>query len=99
MRCDSRAVRQPAGCLREAGPPSARLWVLAVLMLSFVPLARAWSDIKQVRSGRRRARSAAEPCGGHDPERRFEGVHGAQHVHLPAGAVNARHKRHLRVHF
>ncbi len=32
----------------------------------------------------------------HDPERHAQRVHGPQHVHLPAGAVDADHLRHLR---
>ena len=32
------------------------------------------------------------------PERHPQGVHGPQHLHLPAGAVDAHHRRHHRVH-
>ena len=32
------------------------------------------------------------------PERHPQGVHGPQHLHLPAGAVDADHLRHLRLH-
>ena len=35
------------------------------------------------------------PAPGHDPERRAQGVHGPEHVHLPARAVDADHLRHL----
>ncbi len=35
---------------------------------------------------------------GHDPERRAQGVHGPQHLHLPARPVDADHQRRLRVH-
>ena len=35
---------------------------------------------------------------GNDPERHPEGVHGPQHVHLPARAVDADRRRHHRVH-
>ena len=34
----------------------------------------------------------------HDPERRAEGVHGPQHVHLPTGAVDGDRLGHLLVH-
>ncbi len=34
----------------------------------------------------------------HDPERHPQRVHGPQHLHLPADAVDADHLRHLRVH-
>ncbi len=33
-----------------------------------------------------------------DPERHPQGVHGPQHLHLPARAVDAHHRRHRRVH-
>ena len=35
---------------------------------------------------------------GHDPERHPQGVHGPQHLHLPARAEHADHRRHLRLH-
>ena len=35
---------------------------------------------------------------GHDPERHPQRVHGAQHLHLPAGAVDAHRRRHHRAH-
>ncbi len=35
---------------------------------------------------------------GHHPERHPQRVHGPQHLHLPAGAVDADHLRHLRLH-
>ncbi len=35
---------------------------------------------------------------GDHPERHPQGVHGPQHLHLPAEAVDADHQRHLRVH-
>jgi hypothetical protein len=34
----------------------------------------------------------------HHPERHPQGVHGPQHLHLPARAVDADHRRHHRVH-
>jgi hypothetical protein len=34
----------------------------------------------------------------HDPERHPQRIHGAQHLHLSAGAVAAHHLRHLRLH-
>ena len=33
-----------------------------------------------------------------DPERHPQGVHGPQHLHLPAGSVDAHRLRHLRLH-
>ena len=48
--------------------------------------------------GRRGAGRGARAAGGHDPERHAQGVHGPQHVHLPAGPVDADHLRHLRLH-
>ena len=50
---------------------------------------------------RRRGRGAgrrARPADGDHPERHPQGVHGPQHLHLPARAVDADHQRHLRVH-
>ena len=39
-----------------------------------------------------------EKLSGHDPERHPQGVHGPQHLHLPARALDADHLRHLRLH-
>ena len=47
---------------------------------------------------RRGAGRGAEAAHRHHPERRPQGVHGPQHLHLPARAVDADHLRHLRVH-
>ena len=46
------------------------------------------------RGAGRQARAAVRD----HPERHPQGVHGPQHLHLPAGAVDADHLRHLRVH-
>ena len=49
----------------------------------------------------RRGRGAGGEAGaarGDHPERHPQGVHGPQHLHLPAGAEHADHLRHLRVH-
>ena len=46
------------------------------------------------RGAGRRARAAHR----HDPERHPQRVHGPQHLHLPADAVDADHLRHLRLH-
>ena len=53
------------------------------------------------RALRRRGRGAGRRAGAahrHDPERHPQGVHGPQHLHLPAHAVDADHQRHLLVH-
>ncbi len=47
---------------------------------------------------RRGAGRGAVETGRHDPERHPQRVHGAQHVHLSARALDADHRRHLRVH-
>ena len=49
------------------------------------------------RGGRGAGRHARAAVGDH-PERHPQGVHGPQHLHLPAGAVDADRLRHLRVH-
>ena len=49
------------------------------------------------RRGRGAGRAAGEAVRDH-PERHPQGVHGPQHLHLPAGAVDADHLRHLRLH-
>ena len=41
---------------------------------------------------------APEQLSRHDPERHPQRVHGPQHLHLPARAVDADHLRHLRLH-
>ena len=49
----------------------------------------------------RRRRGAGREAGEalrHDPERHPQRIHGAQHLHLSAGAVAAHHLRHLRLH-
>ena len=48
--------------------------------------------------GGRGAGRGARKAGGHHSERHSEGVHGAQHLHLPARAEHAHHRRHLRLH-
>ena len=47
---------------------------------------------------RRGAGRAAREALGHDPERHPQRVHGAEHVHLSARALDADRRRHLRVH-
>ena len=47
---------------------------------------------------RRGTGRAAGEAVGHDPERHPQRIHGAQHLHLPAGAQLAHHLRHLRLH-
>ena len=51
-----------------------------------------------VRARRRGAGRGTGTAHGHDPERRAQGVHGPQHLHLPARPVDADHLRHLRLH-
>ena len=46
--------------------------------------------------GGRGAGGEARAARGDHPERHPQGVHGPQHLHLPAGAVHADHLRHLR---
>ncbi len=49
----------------------------------------------------RRRRGAGRRAGqapGHDPERHPQGVHGPQHLYLPARAVDAHRRRHHRIH-
>ena len=48
--------------------------------------------------GRRGAGRPARQARRHHPERRAQGVHGPQHLHLPARALDADHLRHLRLH-
>ncbi len=48
--------------------------------------------------GGRGAGGEAGEAGGDDPERHPQGVHGPQHLHLPAPAEHADHQRHLRLH-
>ena len=48
--------------------------------------------------GGRGAGGEAGTARGDDPERHPQGVHGPQHLHLPAGAEHADHQRHLRLH-
>ena len=59
---------------------------------------RGAADPGAVRGGRRGTRRAAGEAFGHDSERHSERVHGAQHLHLSAGALDADHLRHLFVH-
>ena len=40
----------------------------------------------------------SRPDGRHDTERHPQGVHGAQHLHLPARILHADYRRHLRIH-
>ena len=59
---------------------------------------RGAADPGAVRGGRRGAGGAAGEAGRHHPERHPQRVHGPQHLHLPAQAVDAHHLRHLRLH-
>ena len=55
----------------------------------------------RARALRRRGRGAGRRAGAarrDHPERHPQGVHGPQHLHLSAAAVDADHQRHLRVH-
>ena len=56
--------------------------------------ARARALHRRGRGAGRRARQADRD----HPERHPQGVHGPQHLHLPAAAVDADHLRHLRLH-
>ena len=49
---------------------------------------------------RRRRGAGRRPCSArrHDPERHPQGVHGPQHLHLPARGLDADRRRHLRLH-
>jgi len=48
--------------------------------------------------GRRGVRRGPSQAHRHDPERHPEGVHGAQHLHLPARGLDAHHPEHLLLH-
>ena len=52
----------------------------------------------RLRGGGRRAGRGAGPAERDHPERHPQGVHGPQHLHLPARAEHADHRRHHRVH-
>ena len=59
---------------------------------------RGAADPGAVRRGRRGTGRAAGETLGHDSERHSERVHGAQHLHLSAGALDADHLRHFCLH-
>ena len=59
---------------------------------------RGAADPGALRRRRRGTGRAAGKTLRHDPERHPERVHGAQHLHLSAGALDADHLRHLRLH-
>ena len=59
---------------------------------------RGAADPGAVRRGRRGAGRAAGEAGRDHPERHPQRVHGPQHLHLSAEAVDADHLRHLRLH-
>ncbi len=56
---------------------------------------RGAADPRAVRGSRRGTGRAAGKTLGHHSERHSERVHGAQHLHLSAGALDADHLRHL----
>ncbi len=56
------------------------------------------ADPGAVRGGRRGAGGAAGETGRDHPERHPQRVHGPQHLHLSAEALDADHLRHLRLH-
>ena len=59
---------------------------------------RGAADPRAVRRRRRGAGRAAREAGRDHPERHPQRVHGPQHLHLSAQAVDADHLRHLRLH-
>ena len=59
---------------------------------------RGAAGARALHRGRRGAGRAAGEALGHDPERHPQRIHGAQHLHLSAGAIAAHHLRHLRLH-
>ena len=59
---------------------------------------RRAADPGALRGRRRGAGGAAGAIGRHHPERHPQRIHGAQHLHLSAQAVDADHLRHLRLH-
>ena len=59
---------------------------------------RGAADPGAVRRGRRGTGRAAGKTFGHHSERHSERVHGAQHLYLSAGALDADHLRHLCLH-
>ncbi len=56
------------------------------------------ADPRALRGGRRGTGRTAGEAGRDHPERHPQRVHGPQHLHLPAEAVDADHLRHLRIH-
>ena len=59
---------------------------------------RGAARARPVHRRRRGAGRAGAEARRHHPERHPQRVHGAQHLHLPARAVDAHHLRHLRLH-
>ena len=59
---------------------------------------RRAAGARALHRGRRGAGRAAREAHRDHPERHPQGVHGPQHLHLPAAAVDADHLRHLRLH-
>ncbi len=59
---------------------------------------RGAAGARLLHRGRPRAGRHARPAPGDHPERHPQGVHGPQHLHLPARLLDADHRRHLRLH-
>ena len=59
---------------------------------------RRAAGARRLHRRRRGAGSRAKGAHRDHPERHPQGVHGPQHVHLPAGSVDPDHRRHHRVH-
>ena len=59
---------------------------------------RGAAGARALHRGGRGAGGEAGAARGDHPERHPQGVHGPQHLHLPAGAEHADHQRHLRLH-
>ena len=59
---------------------------------------RGAAGARAVHRGRRGAGRTAREAGRDHPERHPQGVHGPQHLHLSAAALDADHLRHLRLH-
>ena len=103
-RCIIAVVSSLYQCCRCTSVVAVPVLSLSSVVAASSPLCRRCTSVVAVPvlslHHRRRVVAGREAGGvdGDDPERHPQGVHGAEHLHLPAGSLDEDHRRHLLLH-